>query len=208
MRASLRHGGGLLALRRKERQTRPPPLVVLCDISGSMSSYSRMFLHFMHALSNDRERITCFLFGTRLTNITRHLERRDVDEALDRVSEAVADWSGGTRIGACLKAFNYDWGRRCLSQGAEVLLITDGLDRDDVSVLEVEIDRLQRSCRRLTWLNPLLRYDAFEPKAAGIRSILPHVDAFRPVHNLESLEDLANVLSETLVPRAPMPVAA
>lgn len=205
MRASLRHGGRLVDLKRKERQTSPPPLVVLCDISGSMSSYSRMFLHFMHALSSDRERITCFLFGTRLTNITRHLERRDVDEALDRVSEAVEDWSGGTRIGGCLKEFNYTWARRCLGQGAEVLLITDGLDRDDVTELEVEMDRLHRSCRRLTWLNPLLRYDAFEPKAAGIRSMLPHVDAFRPVHNLESLQDLANVLMSD---RPPAPAVA
>ena len=197
MRDSLRHGGRLLDLKRKQRRTRTPPLVVLCDISGSMTTYSRMFLHFMHALASDRDRITSFLFGTRLTNITRHLERRDVDEALDKVSDAVADWSGGTRIGESIRAFNYDWSRRCLGQGAEVLLITDGLDRDDVSVLEVEIDRLHRSCRRLTWLNPLLRYDEFEPKAAGIRAILPHVDAFRPVHNLESLEDLANVLSDT-----------
>ena len=205
MRASLRHGGRLVDLKRKQRQTRPPPLVVLCDISGSMSSYSRMFLHFMHALSNDRDRISCFLFGTRLTNITRHLERRDVDEALDKVSEAVEDWSGGTRIGSCLKEFNYTWGRRCLGQGAEVLLITDGLDRDDVSDLETEMDRLHRSCRRLTWLNPLLRYDAFEAKAAGIRSMLPHVDAFRPVHNLESLEDLANLLMSD---RSPLPAVA
>ena len=136
-----------------------------------------------------------FLFGTRLTNISRYLERRDVDEALERVSEAVDDWSGGTRIGECLKAFNYDWARRCLGQGADVLLITDGLDRDDVGLLEAEIDRLHRSCRRLIWLNPLLRYDEFEAKAAGIRAMLPHVDAFRPVHNLESLEQLADVLS-------------
>ena len=195
MRASLRHGGGLIELKRKERTTRNPPLVVLCDISGSMTTYSRLFLHFLHALTNDRDRVHSFVFGTRLTNITRHLERRDVDEALARVSEAVDDWSGGTRIGACLKAFNYDWSRRCLSQGADVLLITDGLDRDDVGVLGEEIGRLQRSCRRLTWLNPLLRYDRFEPMAAGIKAILPHVDAFRPVHNIESLEALADALS-------------
>jgi len=209
MRASLRHGGRIVELKRKQRLMRPPPLVVLCDISGSMSNYSRMFLHFLHALTSDRDRVHSFVFGTRLTNISRHLARRDVDEALGRVSEAVNDWSGGTRIGACLKSFNYDWGRRCLTQGAEVLLITDGLDRDDVSVLEDEIGRLHRSCRRLTWLNPLLRYDEFEPKAAGIRAILPNVDAFRPVHNLESLEALANILSDRRTDAtAPMTVAA
>ncbi|QPC41458.1 VWA domain-containing protein [Kaustia mangrovi] len=195
MRSSLRSGGNLIDLQWRARQTREPPLVVLCDISGSMSGYTRMFLHFLHALTNDRDRVQVFLFGTRLTNITRQLERRDVDEALDAVSETVEDWSGGTRIGHCLREFNYLWARRVLTQGAHVLIITDGLDREDAGDLELEMARLKRAARRVVWLNPLLRFDGFEARARGIRTMLPHVDEFRPVHNLESLEDLASALS-------------
>jgi hypothetical protein len=195
LRASLRLGGGVIFLERKSRRLREPPIVALCDISGSMTQYSRMLLHFLHALTGDRDRVHVFVFGTRLTNITRHLRARDVDEALEAVSKAVDDWSGGTRIGPCLKEFNYSWARRCLGQGAQVLLITDGLDRDTSEELEREVERLHLSCRRLIWLNPLLRYDRFEPKAAGIRAMLPHVDEFRPVHNLASLEELADALS-------------
>ncbi len=198
MRASLRaqlRSGDLLALKRKRRQTRPPPLVILCDISGSMSRYSRLFLHFMHAVTNDRDRVYTFLFGTRLTNITRHLRHRDVDLALDRVADAVEDWSGGTRIGQCLAEFNRRWSRRVLGQGAVVLLISDGLDRDAGVGLGQEMDRLHRSCRRLIWLNPLLRYEGFAPKSLGMRAILPHVDEFRPVHSLDSLDDLVKALS-------------
>jgi uncharacterized protein len=194
LRASLR-AGGLLALRRKSRGERQPPLVILCDISGSMQRYSRLFLHFMHAVTNDRDRVYTFLFGTRLTNVTRFLRYKDVDVALDKVAEAVEDWSGGTRIGRCLAYFNRVWSRRVLGQGAIVLFISDGLDRDAADGLEKEIDRLHKSCRRLIWLNPLLRYEAFEPKSLGMRAILPHVDEFRPVHNLESLDDLAVQLS-------------
>jgi uncharacterized protein len=194
LRASLR-AGGLLALRRKSRGERQPPLVILCDISGSMQRYSRLFLHFMHAVTNDRDRVYTFLFGTRLTNVTRFLRYKDVDVALDKVTEAVEDWSGGTRIGRCLAYFNRVWSRRVLGQGAIVLFISDGLDRDAADGLEKEIDRLHKSCRRLIWLNPLLRYEAFEPKSLGMRAILPHVDEFRPVHNLESLDDLAVQLS-------------
>ena len=160
-----------------------------------MSRYSRMFLHFMHAITNDRDRVFTFVFGTRLTNITRYLRYRDVDLALDQVGEAVADWSGGTRIGHCLAEFNRLWSRRVLGQGAIVLLITDGLDRDAGTGLAHEMDRLHRSCRRLIWLNPLLRYEGFEPKSLGMRAMMPHVDEFRPVHNLESLEDLVAALS-------------
>jgi uncharacterized protein with von Willebrand factor type A (vWA) domain len=170
-------------------------LVVLCDISGSMSRYSRLLLHFMHALANDRERVFCFLFGTRLTNITRELRHRDVDVALDKVSAHVADWSGGTRIGRCLAEFNRLWSRRVLAQGAVVLFLSDGLDRDAGSGLWREMERLHKSCRRLIWLNPLLRYDRFEPKSLGIRAILPHVDEFRPAHNLNSLAELVAALS-------------
>ncbi|MFL7900068.1 vWA domain-containing protein [Azospirillum argentinense] len=195
LRRMLRSGGDLADLARRSRRTRPPPLVVLCDISGSMTRYSRMLLHFMHALSNDRDRVHSFVFGTRLTNITRHLRHKDVDVALDAVSAAVADWSGGTRIGTALHAFNRTWARRVLGQGAVVLLITDGLDRDAGEGLATEAERLHKSCRRLVWLNPLLRWEGFAPKSSGIRALLPHVDDFRPVHNLNSLAGLADALN-------------
>jgi uncharacterized protein with von Willebrand factor type A (vWA) domain len=194
LRAALR-SGGLLELKRKSPRRRPPPLVVLCDISGSMSRYSRVFLHFMHSVTNDRDRVYTFVFGTRLTNITRFLRYRDVDVALDKVAEAVADWSGGTRIGQCVREFNRFWSRRVLGQGAIVLMITDGLDRDAGTGLAGEMDRLHRSCRKLIWLNPLLRYEGFEPRSLGMKAMLPYVDEFRPVHNLESLETLINVIS-------------
>ncbi|HYD30189.1 MAG TPA: VWA domain-containing protein [Azospirillaceae bacterium] len=192
LRRSLRLGS--IELARRRRRTRPPPLVVLCDISGSMSRYSRLLLHFLHAVTNDRDRVYSFVFGTRLTNITRHLRHRDGDVALEKVSAAVRDWSGGTRIGATLHDFNTVWSRRVLSQGAVVLLITDGLDRDAGEGLAAEVERLRKSCRRLIWLNPLLRHAGFAPKASGIRAILPHVDDFRPIHNLDSLETLAQAL--------------
>ena len=204
MRATLRAAlrvGGLIELKRKRRRTRPPPLVILCDISGSMSRYSRVFLHFMHSLTNDRDRVHTFVFGTRLTNVTRYLRYRDVDLALDRVAEIVADWSGGTRIGTCLAEFNRFWSRRVLGQGAVVLLITDGLDRDVGVGLAREMDRLHRSCRQLIWLNPLLRYQGFEPRSLGMKAMLPYVDEFRPVHNLESLEELITVISAAAMAR-------
>lgn len=200
MRASLRaalRNGGSVPLRHRSPKFRHPPLVVLCDISGSMSRYSRMTLHFMHAVTNDRDRVHTFVFGTRLTNITRHLRHSDVDIALENVSGGVDDWSGGTRIGHCLHEFNVHWSRRVLGQGAVVLMISDGLDRDAGEGIGREIERLHKSCRRLIWLNPLLRYDGFEPKSKGIRALLPHVDDFRTVHNLASLGDLAEVLSQT-----------
>lgn len=193
LRAALRSGGGI-PLRRRAPRRRHPPLVILCDISGSMSRYSRMLLHFMHAVTNDRDRVHTFLFGTRLTNITRHLRHRDVDVATEKVGSAAEDWSGGTRIGHCLAAFNREWSRRVLGQGAVVLLISDGLERDDPQRLAAEMERLHKSCRRLIWLNPLLRYEGFEPKSLGMQAIMPHVDDFRAVHNLESLEQLTEAL--------------
>jgi uncharacterized protein with von Willebrand factor type A (vWA) domain len=199
MRATLRaalRSTDLIQLRRKRRRTRPPPLVVLCDISGSMSRYSRVFLHFLHAVTNDRDRVSTFLFGTRLTNITRYLRQKDVDVALDKVAGIVEDWSGGTRIGTSIAEFNRFWSRRVLGQGAVVLFISDGLDREGGPLLAKEMDRLHRSCRRLIWLNPLLRWEGFEPKSQGARAILPHVDEFRPVHSLESLESLVKALAE------------
>lgn len=195
MTGSLRAGGHLIDLERRQRQWHEPPLVVLCDISGSCTNYSRMFLHFLHALSNDRERVTVFLFGTRLTNVTRELKRRDIDEAMAKVSGAVKDWSGGTRIGTSLKEFNFKWARRVLTQGAHVLLMTDGLDREDTVLLEHEMARLRRQSRRIVWLNPLLRFDGFKALASGIRAIMPHVDEFRPVHSLDSLRDLSAALA-------------
>jgi len=195
LRAAVRHGSDSIPLKRRSRQFRHPPMVILCDISGSMSRYSRMFLHFLHAITNDRDRVYTFLFGTRLTNITRHLRHRDVDMALDAATRAVEDWSGGTRIGASLAEFNLRWSRRVLGQNAVVLLISDGLDRDAGRDLTDAMERLRKSCRQLLWLNPLLRFDAFKPVALGVQLMLPHVDAFLPAHNIESLADLAKALS-------------
>jgi uncharacterized protein with von Willebrand factor type A (vWA) domain len=194
LRASLRGGGQIIDLKRRARIRRHPPLVVLCDISGSMSRYSRMFLHFLHAITNDRDRVHTLVFGTRLTNITRHLRNRDVDIAMNRVTAAIQDWAGGTRIGACLAEFNRKWSRRLLGQNAVVLLISDGLDRELGAGLGAEMERLHKSCRKLVWLNPLLRYEGFQPRPSGVRAMLPHVDAFLPVHNIESLVDLAREL--------------
>jgi uncharacterized protein len=196
LRATARTGGDVITLRFRQPRLRPPPLVVLCDISGSMERYSRMFLHFLHAIANDRDRVQTFLFGTRLTNITRQLRDKDVDRALAKVAAAVEDWSGGTRIGRCLADFNLHWARRVLAQNAVVLFISDGLDRDAGVGLAREFERLSKSCRRLIWLNPLLRYAGFEPKSLGMRAILPHVDDFRPAHNIDSLEDVARALGE------------
>ena len=195
LRASLRVGGDIIVPKFRQRAETLPPLVALCDISGSMSQYSRMMLHFLHAVTEHRRRVHTFLFGTRLTNVTRQLRLRDPDEALAGCSETVLDWSGGTRIASALHTFNRDWSRRVLGQGATVLLITDGLERDGDVDLGHEIDRLHRSCRRLIWLNPLLRFDGFEARAFGIRTMLPHVDSFRSIHSLESISDLVNALS-------------
>ena len=196
LRASLKAGGAVIDLKYLGPKTRTPPIVALLDISGSMSDYTRLFLHFLHAVTDARKRVHSFLFGTRLTNVTRALKERDPDEALTACSSSVLDWSGGTRIATSLHAFNKHWARRVLTQGAIVLLITDGLERDPDDRLEFEIDRLHRSCRRLVWLNPLLRFEGFEAKAKGIRTLLPHVDEFRPIHNLDSMAALVGALSE------------
>jgi uncharacterized protein with von Willebrand factor type A (vWA) domain len=201
LRRSLRRGGELTDLSRSARVVRPPPLVVLCDISGSMARYAQVLLHFLHAVANDRDRVHVFLFGTRLSNITRQLRFRDPEVAFQMVAHAVPDWSGGTRIGEALQEFNQRWARRVLGQGAVVLLVTDGLDRDGAAGLAENMDRLHRSCRRLIWLNPLLRWDGFQPKSGGIRAMLPHVDEFRTVHSLDSLRDLVSLLSRPAPPR-------
>ena len=195
LRASTKGGMDGIPLLFRKRRRQPPTVVAICDISGSMERYSRLLLCFLHALTGARERVHSFVFGTRLWNATRALRERDVDIALDRLGSRISDWSGGTRIGRCLRSFNRDWSRRVLAPGAIVLLITDGLDRDAEVDLGFEADRLHRSCRRLIWLNPLLRYRGFEPRARGIVELLPHVDEHRPVHNLDSLEQLARVLS-------------
>jgi uncharacterized protein len=196
LRASMKGGGAFIDLKYLGPKTKAPPVVALLDISGSMSQYTRVFLHFLHALSEARKHVHTFLFGTRLTNVTRALKERDIDEALAACSGAVADWSGGTRIASSLRSFNKLWGRRVLSEGAIGLLITDGLERDGDETLAFEIDRLHRSCRRLIWLNPLLRFDRFEAKAKGIRTMLPHVDEFRAIHNLDSMAELVRALSQ------------
>ena len=199
IREGLRTGGEIMDISRRRRVVRAPPLVALCDISGSMARYAQILVHFLHAVANDRDRVHTFLFGTRLTNVTRQLKHRDAEVAFEMVAHAVPDWSGGTRIGESLEGFNKAWSRRVLGQGAVVLLITDGLDREGAKGLAEATDRLRKSCRRLIWLNPLLRYAGFQPKSQGIRAMLPHVDEFRPVHNLASLRDLVSVLSD---PRA------
>ncbi len=167
-----------------------------------MSRYAQILLHFLHAVANDRDHVTTFLFGTRLSNISRQLRNRDPEIAFQMVSHAVPDWSGGTRIGEALAEFNKHWAKRVLGQGAVVLLVTDGLDRDGAAGLAENMERLHKSCRRLIWLNPLLRWDGFEPKSQGIRAMLPHVDEFRPVHNLASLRALIQTLSRPVPPRA------
>ncbi len=200
IRGAMRTGGDIQKLAMRQRKTRWPNLVALCDISGSMSAYSRVILHFLHAASNAKgagwAQVHSFTFGTQLTNITRHLRNRDVDTALAMAGAEARDWEGGTRIGECLHTFNRDWSRRVLGQGAVVLLITDGLDRDDPDLLASEMERLHLSARKVIWLNPLLRWDGFAPKARGIRAMLPHVDSFRAGHNIASLQALADALTK------------
>jgi uncharacterized protein len=212
LQALARQGGEVWQMRWRRPREKPAPLVVLADISGSMSRYSRMLLHFTHALGHADARVESFVFGTRLTRTTRALRQRDPDVAVARVVQDVQDWSGGTRITHCLHEFNQRWARRVLSGRATVLLISDGLEHgtpDDPSCehLRFEMERLHKSCRKLVWLNPLLRFDQFQPRAAGIKAMLPQVDAFLPVHNLESLAQLAQVLARP-APRLRAPHAA
>jgi uncharacterized protein with von Willebrand factor type A (vWA) domain len=199
LRATLRRMGRdpeLATVARRTRRERPAPLVVLCDISGSMDRYARVVLHWTHAMMRARPRVAAFTFGTRLTDVTRALRRRDPDEAVTAVSRAVEDWSGGTRIGPCLQDFNRHWARRVLSGNAAVILVTDGLDRADDGSLGEAAATLSRFARRLVWLNPLLRFDGFQPRAAGVRALLPHVDRHVPVHSLAHLRDLGRALRE------------
>ena len=191
-----RQGGDYIPLEHKERVKRPPDLVLICDISGSMSGYSRMFLHFAFIMSRRLPVVHSFVFGTRLTNISRRLAGTDADQALADVAIDASDWDGGTRIADCLGAFNREWNRRVLSRGATVLLLTDGLERDPDSDLEAQMRRLHQSSRTLIWMNPMLRFDRFEPRASGIRRMLPHVDCFVPGHNIDSLTGIWQNLLE------------
>lgn len=196
-RDAARHGPDFMLPRWRERRLEPPAIVILCDISGSMDAYARMLLHFLFALTNARDRVHCFLFGTRLFNVTRLLRSKDPDAAIAKVGARITDWAGGTRIGESLAEFNRLWARRVLGGRATVLLFTDGLDREGGEGVELAARRLRASCRRLVWLNPLLRYDAYEPIAAGAKALLPHVSEMRACHNLVSLEALADALSST-----------
>ncbi len=195
LRHALRHGGIPIDLRHRRRKERMRPLVLVCDISGSMDRYSRLLLRFVHALELGLDATEVFVFSTRLTRITRELRRRDVDSAIAEVTNAVQDWSGGTRIGEAIKSFNYDWSRRVLKSGATVVVISDGWDRGDPQLLADEMARLQRSCRRLIWLNPLLGSPGYQPLTRGMKAALPYCDYFLPVHNMRSLEALSDLLT-------------
>ncbi len=196
VRLNLRYGGELLDWAEREPKFKPRPLVIIADVSGSMERYTRLLLLFTYGLAKALEqRVEAFVFSTRLTRITRQLKERNLDRALCEVSRAVPDWSGGTRIGEALRAFNFEWGRRVLGSGALTLVISDGWDRGDIGVLGEEIARLQRSSRRLIWLNPLLGSPEYQPLTRGIQAALPFIDDFLPVHNLSSLEDLAEHLA-------------
>ena len=195
-RQTLRSGGAGISLAFRAPMEKHPPIVALCDISGSMADYTPLFLQFLHGLTEKRRRVETFLFGTRLTNVTRSLRRRDPDEALAACGQQVEDWSGGTRIGQALHRFNHDWARRVLGQGAVVILFSDGLEREGVEELEQQMARLHRSCRRLIWVNPLLRFDGFQARAQGVRAMLPHVDDFRPIHSLAAMRDLVEALEQ------------
>lgn len=195
LRTSLRHGGEALHLAWRRRRQRPRPLVVLCDISGSMEAYARIFLQFIYTLRASTDHLEAFVFATRLTRISRAMGQRDVDQALRQATESIVDWGGGTRIGESFKRFNYDWGRRVLGRGAIVIVLSDAWDRGEVDVLERETARLRRSCERLMWLNPLLGSPGYQPLTRGIRRVLPFIDDFMPVHNLASLEQLGRLLN-------------
>ena len=205
-RDNLKYGGELLELSHRQPREKTRPLVLICDVSGSMERYTRLLLHFIHTIAGDLGRVEAFLFATRLTRITRYLNYRSIDQTVNEVARAVPDWAGGTRIGEAIKAFNYNWARRTLGSGPVVLVISDGWDRGEPELLSREMSRLQRSCHRLIWLNPLLGSPNYQPLTQGIQAALPYVDDFLPVHNLNSLEALAHHLN-SLPPRK-QPAAA
>ena len=193
---NIKFGGEILQLKSRRRKEKPRRLVVICDVSGSMESYTRMLLHFIHSLYAGLEsKVEAFLFATRLTRITKQLGQRDIDQAVDGVAKAVPDWSGGTRIGTALKEFNFKWARRTLGWGSIVLIVSDGWDRGEPEVLRAEMHRLQRSCRRLIWLNPLAGREGYEALTQGMKAAEPYIDDLLPVHNLAALIDLADHLN-------------
>jgi uncharacterized protein len=199
MRQAFKHDGEWLRLEWRDRKTKPRPLIVLADVSGSMERYSRMLLHFMHTVTQasrrgQRRKVEVFAFGTRMTRITKNLERKDVDAALDQVGKDVRDWSGGTRIGESFTNFNRQWAKRVLGRGSVVMVISDGWDQGDPAQLGKAMERLQKTCHRLIWLNPLIGTQGFQPQTRGLLAALPFVDDFLPVHNLRSLEQLAKHL--------------
>ena len=202
LRQNMKHGGELLELPRRQRKEKPRPLALICDVSGSMERYTRMLLHFIHLLAVGPDQVEAFLFATRITRITGQLAHRGIDDAVKEVSKAVPDWAGGTRIGEVLRAFNFEWARRVLGWGSVVLIISDGWDRGEPDLLRREIARLQRTCHRLIWLNPLLGSPTYEPLTRGMQAALPYVDDHLPVHNLSSLENLAEHLN-SLSPQRP-----
>jgi len=185
-----------IELQWKKRKTKPRPLVILLDISGSMDMYTRILLHFIYTLHSYSRNVEAFTFGTRLSRITHYLNKKDVSDAMELVNDTVKDWSGGTRIGETLSSFNLLWGRRVLSGGAVILVISDGWDTGEVDKLDREMDRLHRSCHRLIWLNPNLGYEGFKPLTKGFEVIMPHLDDFLPIHNLNSLLDLGSALAD------------
>lgn len=197
LRQAAAKGPDYLFLAHRRRRRRRPPLVVLCDISGSMEQYARVLLHFIYAVQSDHDRVSCFLFATRLHNVSRAMKVRDPDVAIAAIGRDVTEWSGGTRIGQCLAEFNKTWARRVLGGNAQVLIFTDGLDREGGEGMEVQVRRLAASCRRLIWLNPLLRYDRYQPIAAGAQILHRYVSELRSCHNVNSLADLAKALQTT-----------
>lgn len=204
-RDSMKYGGELVELSHRQPKEKTRPLVLICDVSGSMERYTRLLLHFIHTIAGELSRLEAFLFATRLTRITRYLNYRGIDQAVDDVARAVPDWAGGTRIGEAIKTFNYTWARRTLGSGPVVLVISDGWDRGEPELLSREMSRLQRSCHRLIWLNPLLGSPNYQPLTQGMQAALPYVDDFLPVHNLNSLESLAHHLNS--LPRRKQPAA-
>ena len=195
---NIKNGSSSIVLNYKSNKLETSPLIILCDISGSMSSYSRMFLHFMHVIMDKRRNVSTFLFGTRLTNISKYLKNHDIDLALESVSKKVVDWSGGTRIGECIRDYNKNWSKRVQNGNSTVLIITDGLDRGSSHNLEKEMQRLNKTCYKIIWLNPLLRYEKYKALASGAAAMLPHINEMKKIHNLNSMKELAESLNKQI----------
>jgi hypothetical protein len=206
LRDAAKMDGTPLRLWYRSRKIKQRPIVLIADISGSMEKYSRLILQFFHSVTQSLQRVECFVFGTRLSHLTSQLRLRNIDRALDEASEEVVDWSGGTRIGACLGVFNREWSRRVLRRGAVVLIVSDGWERGEVSQLRREMRYLQHRCHRLIWLNPHLGHTGYEPLVEGMTAALPHIDDFLPIHNLQSLQALADRLGSLSAARRALPM--